>query len=77
MVKKFNVEEFPADHEGISIGCDPNYQDPENPFKFEHGIYSPLRRCNYGRDTSSYVLEYGNEFWQVFSKYIKRIYLFI
>jgi hypothetical protein len=43
--------------------CDPNYQNPSNPFGFTRGPYSIRRRCLYGKDTHDYVFEYGNLFW--------------
>ena len=54
------------DHENYALFCDPNYCVPNNPFGFFQGMYSIYRRCLYGKDTSEYVFEYGNKFWEAY-----------
>ena len=64
---KNDFTEFESfDHENYALFCDPNYCVPNNPFGFFQGMYSVYRRCLYGKDTSEYVFEYGNKFWEAY-----------
>lgn len=63
-----NVEYDNFDHENIAMMCDPNFYNPENRFTPYMGPYSIRRRCLYGRDTFEYVIEYGEKFWETYSK---------
>ena len=61
-----NLTFIPFDHELASLFCDPNYFSVENPYTPYMGPYSVKRRCLYGKDTSKYVLEYGEMFWETY-----------
>ena len=63
-----NVEYDNFDHENIAMMCDPNFYNPENRFTPYMGPYSIRRRCLYGRDTFEYIIEYGEKFWETYSK---------
>ena len=63
-----NIEYDNFDHENIAMMCDPNFYNPENRFTPYMGPYSIRRRCLYGRDTFEYILEYGEKFWETYSK---------
>ena len=63
-----NVEYDNFDHESIAMMCDPNFYNPENRFTPYMGPYSIRRRCLYGRDTFEYIIEYGEKFWETYSK---------
>ena len=65
----FNYKEFNTsfhDHEFISIFCDPNYMNPEDPFSSLDGPYSLTRHCLYGKDSHQYVFDYALEFFKVY-----------
>lgn len=63
-----NIEYDNFDHENIAMMCDPNFYNPENRFTPYMGPYSIRRRCLYGRDTFEYIIEYGEKFWETYSK---------
>ena len=63
-----NIEYDSFDHENIAMMCDPNFYNPENRFTPYMGPYSIRRRCLYGRDTFEYIIEYGEKFWETYSK---------
>ena len=62
----YNLNFVPFDHELVSLFCDSNYFWVDNPFTLSKGPYSLCRRCLYGKDTSNYVLDYGEKFWETY-----------
>jgi hypothetical protein len=63
--ERFNFEAF--DHEVNPLFCDPNFCVPGHPFAILNGPYSMKRRCLYGKDTHSYVFDYGKKFWKAYN----------
>jgi hypothetical protein len=61
-----NVKYEPFDHENFALFCDPNFSMPNYPFSYIKGIYSSFRRCLYGKDTTEYVLEFTQKFWDAY-----------
>jgi len=59
---KFNFEPF--DHEINTVFCDPNFSVPGHPFAILNGTFSMKRRCLYGKDTHTYIFDYGRAFWE-------------
>ena len=59
---KWNFEHF--DHEINTIYCDPNFSVPGHPFAILNGPYAMKRRCLYGKDTHTYIFDYGRSFWE-------------
>jgi hypothetical protein len=62
--EQFNFEAF--DHEVNPLFCDPNFCVPGHPYAILNGPYSMKRRCLYGKDTHSYVFDYGKKFWKAY-----------
>lgn len=67
-LKDFDIESF--DHENIAFSCDPNYRriTDEGPHSYLRGSSAMVRRCLYGNDVHSYVLEYGEKFWRTYAE---------
>ena len=67
-LKDFHIESF--DHENIAFSCDPNYRriGEDGPYSYLKGSCAMVRRCLYGRDVHSYVLEYGEKFWRTYAE---------
>jgi hypothetical protein len=51
-----------VDHEFASIMCDPNFQLPDNPTSNFAGSYSIYKKCIYGKELNSYMLDYAKDF---------------
>ena len=64
----WNVETlkgFYFDHELISLFCDPNFININDPYSDKNnkfGPYSLIRNCLYGKDAFEYIFEYANQF---------------
>lgn len=54
------------DHEQVSLSCDPNFNQADNPYTPFLGPYSVRRRCLHGKDIHDYQLEYGFKFWEAY-----------
>lgn len=65
----------PADHEGFSFACDPNYQEPYSMFGVFKGPNSVLRRCLNEKDSNAYPLEYGKQFLKAYKDQKTVLYL--
>ena len=61
---QYNLEEY--DHENIAMFCEPNFSNQESPSAIFWGPYSAIRKCLFGKDSFQYLLEYGNQFWNVY-----------
>ena len=69
---RFLMDEY--DHENIAMFCDPNYSSEDSPYPIFTGPYGILRKCLYGLDTFKYLLEFGNQFWNIYKdnkKYLR------
>ena len=57
-----NMESY--DHENTALFCDPNYQKmgEDGQYGYMEGSFAMVRRCLYGKDTHTHVLDYGNKF---------------
>ena len=56
---------FYFDYELISLFCDPNFIDLNDPFSDlnnQFGPYSIIRNCLYGKDAFEYIFEYAKQF---------------
>ena len=67
-LKDFDIESF--DHENIAFACNPNYREKggDGPYSHWRGSSAMVRRCLYGKDVHSYVLEYGEKFWTTYAE---------
>ena len=69
---------FYFDYELISLFCDPNVINPNDPFSnnnINFGLYSNYRNCLYGKDSGEYVFEYGLKFLEIYKNENKFIRL--
>ena len=54
------------DHENIAMFCEPNYSSDDNPYPLFSGPYAVIRKCLFGLDVFSYLLDFGNQFWKLY-----------
>jgi len=71
--RKRKYEDY--DHEMVSLSCDPNYSQVDNPFTLFLGPYSVKRRCLHGKDVHDYTFEYTLDFWKKYEKEPKVFYM--
>jgi hypothetical protein len=66
-VEDYSQQFEPFDHENLAMFCDPIYFDRWNPWSIYKGPYSIYRRWLYGKETSEYVIEYAEKFWEAYT----------
>ena len=66
------TEEY--DHENVAMFCDPNYSSEDSPYPLFSGPYGLLRKCLFGLDSFKFLIEFGNQFWNIYKdnkKYLR------
>ena len=54
------------DHENVPMFCDTNLLDPDMFWAYEQGENSIFRKCLYGKDSHSYMIEYMTQFLEAY-----------
>ena len=62
----YNIILDEYDHENIAMFCEPNYSSEDSPYPLFSGPYAVIRKCLFGLDTFKYLLEFGNQFWNLY-----------
>ena len=54
------------DHENVPMFCDTNLIDPDIYWAYEQGENAIFRKCLYGKDSHSYMIEYMKQFLEAY-----------